>query len=354
MPGRAERVALGWVSDGDWCRVSVGDQRTRQATHWLHMQASSSSSSLSRPASRASSPSPDSGGLSRRYSWNRAGDPFTPESQVEDPISSTVALVAHANVPPRLQAHAGHEAGSRASLDSPSYQSNDDPEDERLTSYDHDPEASPRSPGRRRVDRFGQDSALKKSSATLRAVSKNIRRMSVRVVNLAGLGLESQHRPIRLPDDPLDGLPQGVGAASKLVAQAKADEEELDEMDESDQAFADAATVPKLRGRTLGMFSAQSRIRRSMYNLLLWRSVHRVRCPSHLLTPCRWTEPLILLLIFANAVMLSLQARHALFPSEDGTSPPIKGYFHEWEDTALFALFIIFTYVRSGLLAACD
>ncbi|KZW03268.1 hypothetical protein EXIGLDRAFT_664412 [Exidia glandulosa HHB12029] len=307
------------------------------------MQASSSSSSVaSRPGSRAGSPSPSpvAGGLSRRYSWNRTADPFTPERQLDDPLASNASLVPH--VPARLNEPApfpAHEAGSRASLDSPSYQSTDDQEDERLTSYEHDPEASPRSPGRRRTDRFNQESALKKSSATLRVVSKNIRRMSVRVVNLAGLGVENQHR-IRLPDDPLDGLPQPTNAAAKLAAQVLAEEHD----DEPEQPFADAATLPKLRGRTLGVFSARSRIRKAMYNLLLWS----------------WTEPLILLLIFANAVMLSLQARHALFPSEDGTSPPVKGYFHDWEDTALFALFIIFTLelfariVVSGLILDPD
>jgi voltage-dependent calcium channel len=60
----------------------------------------------------------------------------------------------------------------------------------------------------------------------------------------------------------------------------------------------------------------------------------------------RWTEPTILLLIIANAVILTIQsARGVTLDSEDDTPPRIRGYFHTWEDFALFALFIIFTYV---------
>src|ERR1700722_3368548 len=65
----------------------------------------------------------------------------------------------------------------------------------------------------------------------------------------------------------------------------------------------------------------------------------------------RWTEPVILLLIMINTVILIIQSsRSSTLPTSDGTndtpSPPqVKGYFHSWEDYALFALFITFTYV---------
>ena len=62
---------------------------------------------------------------------------------------------------------------------------------------------------------------------------------------------------------------------------------------------------------------------------------------------CRWTEPVILLLIIINAVVLTIQASrfHALpedYP-DDTLPPPILGYFHGWEDYVLFGLFCLFT-----------
>lgn len=69
----------------------------------------------------------------------------------------------------------------------------------------------------------------------------------------------------------------------------------------------------------------------------------------HLILP-RWTEPLILVLIIFNAVVLTIQAaRSATLQAPDsGSAPsplptPVKGYFHSWEDFALFVLFILFT-----------
>lgn len=64
-----------------------------------------------------------------------------------------------------------------------------------------------------------------------------------------------------------------------------------------------------------------------------------------------WTEPIILVLIVFNAIVLTIQsARSFTLPdSSDGdgdgdTLPaPVHGYFHTWEDYALFILFILFT-----------
>lgn len=55
----------------------------------------------------------------------------------------------------------------------------------------------------------------------------------------------------------------------------------------------------------------------------------------------RWTEPFILILIFANAIILTTQSSHSFSSTE--TRPTGGGYFHEWEDYALFGLFVIFT-----------
>jgi voltage-dependent calcium channel len=64
-----------------------------------------------------------------------------------------------------------------------------------------------------------------------------------------------------------------------------------------------------------------------------------------------WTEPVILLLIIFNAVVLTIQAAPNIALAADAPAdvngnvlpPPMRGYFYGWEDYALFVLFIIFT-----------
>lgn len=53
----------------------------------------------------------------------------------------------------------------------------------------------------------------------------------------------------------------------------------------------------------------------------------------------RWTDPIIVLLILANLIILIIQAAPPMFtPRTMG-----GGYFRGWEDYALLILFIIFT-----------
>ncbi|KAG9050174.1 calcium channel protein [Tulasnella sp. UAMH 9824] len=156
--------------------------------------------------------------------------------------------------------------------------------------------------GRRRVQRpQGHYGERGRTIGTLKTMSRNIRRASMRVVNLAGVTLED--RPIRLEDESPD--------LSKRNAPLPGQDEEMPELSRE-----------KLRGRTLGIFGPQSVIRRAMLSVLLWR----------------WTEPIILLLIMFNAVVLTIQAHRSVF--ETGRE---DGYFKTWEDHALFILFIIFT-----------
>lgn len=58
---------------------------------------------------------------------------------------------------------------------------------------------------------------------------------------------------------------------------------------------------------------------------------------------CRWTEPCILLLIIVNAIVLTIQAAPSASLDDDDSPPQIRGYFHAWEDYALFVLFVLFT-----------
>jgi hypothetical protein len=80
----------------------------------------------------------------------------------------------------------------------------------------------------------------------------------------------------------------------------------------------------------LGFLGPNSRIRLALFNFLIHPA----------------TEPVILVLIILNAVVLTAQAFPSLtLPTANGpTLPPkISGYFHAWEDYVLFALFIVFT-----------
>ncbi|BEI83049.1 hypothetical protein CcaverHIS002_0309170 [Cutaneotrichosporon cavernicola] len=102
--------------------------------------------------------------------------------------------------------------------------------------------------------------------------------------------------------------------------------------DESDTAHLTADTLPagigvavrgQLRGRTLGVFSASNPIRRAMNSAVLFP----------------WTDPIIMVLILANLIILIIQAAPPVFTPRS----PGGGYFRAWEDYALFVLFVIFT-----------
>ncbi|KAG7087347.1 hypothetical protein E1B28_013323 [Marasmius oreades] len=144
-------------------------------------------------------------------------------------------------------------------------------------------------------------SPMKRTETVLKTVSNNLRRMSLRVVNLRGAGLENQ---IRLADD--DGT------------ESKGEEEDLPDLSKS---------MP-IRGRTICCFGPNNRYRLALYQFL----VHR------------WTEPSILFLIIVNAIVLTIQGARSLTLDDTLDAPQRKGYFRTWEDWVLFALFTIFTF----------
>ncbi|KAF8151534.1 high-affinity cell membrane calcium channel [Crassisporium funariophilum] len=172
--------------------------------------------------------------------------------------------------------------------------------------------ATPRT--RRRTVRYSvTPSPLKRTGTAMKSVSKNLRRMSLRVVNLANTGLEGQ---LRLGDG---------------EDTAKSKKSALDDDDDDDGPPApDLKQVLPIRGRTLGFLGPESRIRLTLFRFL----VHPL------------TEPIILIFIILNAVILTIQAFPSLtLPTANGPAlpPRIKGYFHSWEDYGLFVLFIGFT-----------
>ncbi|KAF6754799.1 high-affinity cell membrane calcium channel [Ephemerocybe angulata] len=143
-----------------------------------------------------------------------------------------------------------------------------------------------------------------------------LRRMSLRVVNLAGTGMADQLRLTDVDDN------EPVSSRSRKTFK----EEEDDEGPPS----PDLKEALPIRGRTLGFLGPTNRIRLALFRFL----VHPL------------TEPMILILIILNAVVLTCQAfPSSTLPTANGpTLPPkIQGYFHKWEDYVLFALFIVFT-----------
>ena len=111
----------------------------------------------------------------------------------------------------------------------------------------------------------------------LKSVSRNPRHVSLRVVNLAHMGLDEQSKPIRLPD-----VEDGMRSDSHMDEVEDGDEEELPDL---------AERLP-IRGRTLGFLGSISRVWMFLYRFLT----------------ATWTEPTILLLIVFNVVDPTIQA----------------------------------------------
>ncbi|WVQ72778.1 hypothetical protein IAR50_002338 [Cryptococcus sp. DSM 104548] len=159
--------------------------------------------------------------------------------------------------------------------------------------------------------------------STLRNVSSSLRKASVRVVNIMGtekrrerLGSDDEGEEI-LQDDMEDG-DVGMKDLGRDRQDGMVPEPRPPLLLEEDRP----SQYGRLRGRTLCLFGPHSRIRKAMDSLM--------RYP--------WTEPLILVLIIANAVVLAIQSAPALNePRED------DGYFQSWEDYTLLAFFILFT-----------
>lgn len=103
---------------------------------------------------------------------------------------------------------------------------------------------------KRRSSRYSSSSPLKKTGSALLEVSANLRRVSMRVVNTASMGLENQ---VKLEDEPTD---------SPVVAPAP----------------ADAPKPPPLRGRALGILGPDNKIRRAFFHVLQYPYVLCCAC----------------------------------------------------------------------------
>jgi len=111
--------------------------------------------------------------------------------------------------------------------------------------------ASPKS--RRKSNRYSASSPLKKTGTTLQSVSRSLQHMSIRVVNLAGRGLDDH---IRLND--MDGE-----TPSKRKGDGDPEEPEY-------SALPDLRKSLPIRGRALGFMGPTNPTRLFMYRLLLF------------------------------------------------------------------------------------
>ena len=158
------------------------------------------------------------------------------------------------------------------------------------------------------------------------AAAEALRRASVRVVNLDNSTIEEaptesitaspnlrRSPTVRrtTPDDSLED--------KDVVKEEEEDEEE----EEEEEVVPLPPLVVVLRGKSLGLFGPQNPIRKFLFRAF--------RLPV--------TEPLILGLIVADMIILTIQASPNVFLHPR----PTKGYFHSWEDYALFVLFCLFT-----------
>ena len=126
--------------------------------------------------------------------------------------------------------------------------------------------ATPRS---RRRQRYSANlSPIERSGSVIKRISRSLRRVSWRVVNFAGAGLDDRILLSGGDDDSPPDSSQG-----RPLARDDDDDDDDDEVDRPVESFADLAKVLPVRGRTLGLFGPTSRVRRAMYDTLIFPCV---------------------------------------------------------------------------------
>ena len=125
--------------------------------------------------------------------------------------------------------------------------------------------------------------------------------------NLTGAGPQPQQR---LPNAPLEKAIRSLGGANGQL----------------EPSWDEETSKPSnpLKGNSLGVFSPESRLRNCLCDLLVYR----------------WTEPLILLLIVVQTILLAVDAAKNVYLP--GNERP-KNWGGSKIDFAMLALFILFT-----------
>jgi hypothetical protein len=274
-----------------------------------HLQSTSSSSAVdltgtpaglavSLPPSPSLSPKDVPGSVTRRRpSWSAPRVSFPhPTVQMntrsfsvdDDPFASPVS--PDDDTPPRSRAGSSYlttQAGPSSASLIPAFAEDEEDEEHLTANMSHqyppgwsihdvkDPErsigASPKS--RRKSNRYSTSpSPLRKTGTTLQSVSRSLRHMSLRVVNLAGRGLDDH---VRLDDVDEEVSPKRKGD---------------DESEEPEYpALPDLRKSLPIRGYALGFMGPTNPIRLFMYRMLLSPYVSPVstwlRPLAHLLRP---------------------------------------------------------------------
>lgn len=123
----------------------------------------------------------------------------------------------------------------------------------------HDAERTGGTTARRRTTlRYSASpSPLKKTGTAFRNMSRSLRRVSLRVVNIGGQGMDDS---IRLPDGRDDD-------DETVKGDDREDKEDREE--EEEEEMPDLRKELPIRGRTMGIFGPQSRVRLALYNFLV-------------------------------------------------------------------------------------
>jgi len=274
-----------------------------------HLQSTSSSSAVdltgtpaglatSLPPSPSLSPRDRPGSVARRRpSWSASRDSFphptvqtsTRTFSVDDDPFASPSVSPDDDTPPRSRMGGTYlttQAGPSSASLIPTFQDDEDDEVHLTANMSHhhppgwsihdvkDPErltgAGPRS--RRKSNRYSTSpSPLKKTGTTLQSVSRSLRRMSIRVVNLAGRGLDEH---VRLDD-------VGEEMSSKRKGDDDPEEPEY-------PALPDLRKSLPIRGRALGFMGPTNPTRLFMYRTLLLPYVvsHQRTGRDRLLTSC--------------------------------------------------------------------
>lgn len=189
-------------------------------------------------------------------SWKDDDDGGTARSSKDlHPVAETGHMGANVNVPSSLTT--SHAASASVSSSLHHLQDN----------QEHTHQQQQQHQRRRTTLRYSTSpSPLKKTGTAIKSMSQNLRRVSLRVVNLANSGLETQ---IRLPDDDHYGYndPRYAGARK-----SSDDEDETGGYGygANGQGLPDLSKTLPLRGRTLGCMGPRNQIRLGFYRLLVY------------------------------------------------------------------------------------
>ncbi|EFP81922.2 uncharacterized protein PGTG_08171 [Puccinia graminis f. sp. tritici CRL 75-36-700-3] len=265
---------------------------------------------------------------------NQKAQSYQPNDDLAFSSSPTLAQALASSLTPASVIAPAASSQSRQTHDrSSNHSSSDSPFSRISNSNEHSvsPKARPKA------------SLVKRS--TLRTATNLLRNASRRVVNLSGTEQiedlprppQPQHqrrRPRSNTDQSNVSIELDYTGLSRPTntrpAQPRFSDSEEDEGSPSNtnrnslKRLSLSSTIPlQLKGKTLGLFGPRHPIRLGLFRL--FHSGH--------------IDPLIFLLIILDAVVLTIQSSKSVwdFPR------PTKGYFHTWEDWALFILFCIFT-----------